>query len=817
MIINFVSKPAFLKDHIIYLYRRFTKNDLLNTMKLRWTLACFLALISMMATGQDYSRARIYSTFEDLGRLAALGIAVDHVHGGSNYIEGDFSRYELRVAKEAGFEVHVLAEDAEAYYLSGSFTHRDYHRNNAECIQSLSDFPYQTPENYLPGTLKGNYTYEEMLLQLDLMALQYPHLITTIQEVGDFRTHEGRPIHWLRISDNPGIDEDEPEILYTALHHAREPVSLTQLIYFMWYILENYESDNSIRFLLQNTELYFLPCINPDGYVYNQTTHPLGGGLWRKNRRENGDGSFGVDLNRNYGFKWGLDNVGSSENTESEVYRGPAPFSEPETQAVRSFVLDHDFKIALNYHTYGGFLIYPYGYTDDPAEHLQTYQELALLLTRENRYVYGTGLETVSYYTNGDSDDWMYGEQGEKDPIFSLTPEVGLEEHGFWPDAADVEYLCKSSLKQNLDAAFFLLNSGMIIDESESFLTSLKGELPFRLTKLGFEEVGLQISITPLSDNIEIERNSKFFILDVFSSQQDFFEYQVSSDIKDGEQIRFVYSVDNGSYIKKDTITKVYRSPRFAFESSGEIAHWKSTGLGTAWEETTSSYYSFPSSLTDSPRGNYIPYTTNDLTLNTPILLNHGDSAVLTFKGRWDIQYRFDYLLVEISTDGSTFTPLCGNYSKIGLPSQREGSPVYAGRQLSWITEEINLSEYIGEEITIRFSMVSTNNDSRDGIYLDDIKILEYSAGITTASYELEKNGFQVISYPNPASTQMTFKASQPLNKSVQVYNSIGELMGVYPLTEQITIDVSNFASGVYFYTTMDAGQTSKAGRFLIR
>ena len=98
---------------------------------------------------------------------------------------------------------------------------------------------------------------------------------------------------------------------------------MVSLIYFMQYILSQYGTDPEITCLINNRELYFVPCANPDGYVYNQTTNPNGGGFWRKNRRNNGDGTFGVDLNRNFDYNWGFDNNGSSPITSSEVYRGP--------------------------------------------------------------------------------------------------------------------------------------------------------------------------------------------------------------------------------------------------------------------------------------------------------------------------------------------------------------------------------------------------------------------------------------------------------------------------------------------------------------
>ena len=135
------------------------------------------------------------------------------------------------------------------------------------------------------------------------MALQYPDLISQKAPISDFETFEGRPIYWLRMSDNPNVDEDEAEMLYDAAHHAREPASVSSLIFYMWYLLENYETNFEVQSILDNTELYFVPVVNPDGYVFNEITNPDGGGLWRKNRRAHEDGNFGVDNNRNYGVE----------------------------------------------------------------------------------------------------------------------------------------------------------------------------------------------------------------------------------------------------------------------------------------------------------------------------------------------------------------------------------------------------------------------------------------------------------------------------------------------------------------------------------
>ena len=226
----------------------------------------------------------------------------------------------------------------------------------------------------------GYFTYQEVLDELDQMKALYPNLITTKANISNFLT-QGQPdnsvtpsiggngIKWVKISDNPDASESEPQILYTAIHHAREPMSLHQLIFYMWYLLENYETDPEIQSIVDNTELYFVPVVNPDGYLYNEKTNPNGGGFWRKNRRNNGNGTFGVDNNRNYEYfidgnsgngMWGGE--GSSGNPDSQVYRGSAPFSEVENQAMKWFVEQHNFIMAFNNHSYGELLLRPYGY-----------------------------------------------------------------------------------------------------------------------------------------------------------------------------------------------------------------------------------------------------------------------------------------------------------------------------------------------------------------------------------------------------------------------------------------------------------------------
>jgi len=777
-------------------------------------------------SAQSYQKARILAAQPEWGKISRLGIALDHVSMADTYVEGDFSAYEIALARKNGYRVQIVEPDAEAFYRDLTRT-SDQRRRDA-CSDGGLFAQIQTPENFAFGKLKGHPSYDEMISQLDQMAALFPDLVQAREPIGDFTTFEGRPIYVIKISDNPAMEEaQEPQILYTALHHAREPVSMTQMIYYMWYVLENYETDRKVREIVDNTQLYFVPCVNPDGYLFNESTHPTGGGLWRKNRRLNSDGSIGVDLNRNYGHKWGWDNIGSSPNAQSEVYRGESPFSEPEVQAIRHLVANQDFKLALNYHAWGNFLIYPLGYTSEPAQDIRTFQNIGDLLTYENRYVHGTGFETVSYFTNGDSDDWMYLDDS-KNPILSFTSEVGNELQSFWPAAGDVESLCKFVLPQNLNAAFFLLNSGAVVDESGIFIHEKSGELPFRLTKFGFEEVGLQLTFTPLSKNISVADPAKFFILDLFSVEQDQFEYTLDSDIQDGEEIVYSVTVDNGSYAYTDTVQKYFRTPNFLLEDDGSIAGWTTESMHPVtppldgWGESTNVFYSAPSSLTDSPRGNYFPLSTNELRYNSALELMGADSAVLTFQGRWDIQSNLDYLTVEVAQNGGEFVPQCGQYTELGGSRQLFGQPIYSGRQLSWVHEHIDLTEFVGESIQLRFRMVSSSTDSRDGMYIDDLKLLLYNEGIVSGTHLIESADFATTLYPNPADDRLivqTTKLAPNLEPhQIEVLNYLGQVMHRQAWAPNLEIDLSAWAPGLYLMQIRtEDGKSTRAQKFIVR
>ncbi|MGM0518145.1 MAG: M14 family zinc carboxypeptidase [Campylobacterota bacterium] len=191
--------------------------------------------------------------------------------------------------------------------------------------------------------MKQQYkSYEQTCEFLKDCQKNYPHLIT-IESIG--KTWEQRDIMLATISLHVENANLKPALLYTGTIHAREWIGNELAVSFIDYILNNYETNPEILQILTHNTLYIVPCLNPDGFEYSKNHFSF----WRKNRRDNKDGTFGVDLNRNFsiGFL-------KSKDTASNVYGGPEPFSEPETLSIKNFVDAHEnITIALDYHSQG--------------------------------------------------------------------------------------------------------------------------------------------------------------------------------------------------------------------------------------------------------------------------------------------------------------------------------------------------------------------------------------------------------------------------------------------------------------------------------
>ena len=404
-------------------------------------------------------------------------------------------------------------------------------------------------------------------------------LIMVTEEHGDIAalfsigiTYEEREIWALKVSDNPYEDEDEPEVLFTGAHHAKEWPSVEVVMATIHLVVNSYGntsrdadgdgfddddndrdgtsdedpfngedddgdgevdedwSDARLSWLVDNRQIWFIPVLNPDGLEYCRDQVINGvmdeSQLWRKNREPNYDDlgplsalTYGVDLNRNYGFHWGELGAQSQVNSDAEDYIGPRDkndddgdrrinedpmdnedndgdgsidedtrggFSELETLALKELVEEHDFIIALHFHTYKGTIYWPWMWTLQLPAHEDTFMGLAVGMNVFNGYDYRDMSErnqqTLSRHppVDGDSNDWMYGKHG----VLSYTIELGYNE--FIPSPEELTGI----VADNLGANLFVIEAADNPDLDDITLTHLpKEEVP------GTEGVELEIKV----------------------------------------------------------------------------------------------------------------------------------------------------------------------------------------------------------------------------------------------------------------------------------------------------------------------------------
>ncbi len=690
-------------------------------MRITALLSAILITAAIACSGAPPKYAQIRLFIPDkasLDRVWASGIDFE---GSSGRIGGWMEFFagpeELRSLSERNVAYSVVTDDAGRSAAAG-----------------LSPVPMDAL-GFGYGSMGGYYTFAEVLQQLDSMRLLYPSLITAKAPIG--YSNEGREIWSVKISDNADAEEGRPQVLYTALHHAREPGGMMTVLYYMWYLLEHYGSDPQATYLVNNREMWFVPVVNPDGYVYNQTTNPVGGGFWRKNRRNNGDGTFGIDLNRNYGTftMWNAPNGGSSTSTGSDTYRGPSPFSEPETQAIDAFMRLHDIRACLNFHTYGQYLIYPWGFLSSESPDSLTYREFAYDMVRTNRHATGTDLQTVNYSTRGNSDDYMFGDVT-KPVTFAMTPECGTS---FWPPSNQILPIALENLDMNFYASFVagqysMLRSYTVADAgADGYLQpgeSFTLTADIRNKGLGDAPV-LHVALSTNSPDVQFPSpSSAIGDLAERGDTSIAFSGNVSPAAASGSAVQvYVDVTDTSGYAHRDSLT-LYIGEGTTLLADGAESGTGNWSTGAGWG-TSAAAHTGAASFTDSPAGPYAPNSSNALQSAQAVDLTGYTHAVLRFWTKWTIEPTWDFGLVEVSTNGgldwtSLRTPVSHTASLKG--AQLAGLWGYDGYTpgLNWIFQEIDLTQYVGSHMLLRFRVTSDGGDQRDGMYVDDISITGY-------------------------------------------------------------------------------------------
>jgi hypothetical protein len=652
-------------------------------------------------------------------RLAELGWEMKEADDGASIVYLPASALPSLAATGVP---HVVVEgDLEAYYA-------------ARLVRAKS----------LRGSMGGYLTLSEAVDAMDALVVAHPGLVAPKTALG--MTEEGRPIWAWKLSANVLVDEPEPVALFMALMHAREPAGLMSIVHFAERLVGDYGADAEATWLLDHREIWIIPVLNPDGYAWNEAQQPGGGGMWRKNRRVNGDGTFGVDPNRNFSYSWGIDDLGSSPDTASDTYRGPAPMSEPETQVLRDFAALRAPTISVNTHAHGDHLVRPWGYTNGSCSDDAIMDDLSGLALREAAYLPGNAAATLGYLANGDHDDYMWAETTEKPRAFGFTPELGNATDGFWPATSRIDPLCEETYPMHELFAWAAgaaprLDSFSIDDAApggDGDGLPEPGEtigVTVVLRNHGLEDTPGVIAATLESDTCAALVEDAAAQLGVIASQSslsngaDPFVVHLAASATPGDlaRLRLILADSSGAY-PPIPLAFLMGEPTVLLAEDFEsgLATWDVAGFGTSAAGAGRA----GQALSDSFGGNYGNDVDATAGPSAPLDLSGFGRAWLVFDQRFWIDNDFDAASVEVLPGGGSWTPVAGETSApgSGVGAQVAGAPTWDGRRLAWELERVDLSSFTGPgpPVSLRFRFRSDAAFGYDGWHVDDVKVLGF-------------------------------------------------------------------------------------------
>jgi carboxypeptidase T len=352
-------------------------------------------------------------------------------------VHGIYTREQRSQLISAGFDI------GEAYWTDHVELYGTDWQARALALRGFQVVPRMAPDDFPPED-QNYHNYQEMVADLQALAAAHP---STVHLFSLGASYEGRDLIGVRISDDANDNLSEPGVFYVGQHHAREHLTPEVVLSLAHLFAES--SRVTIGNLVRKRQIYIVPSLNPDGAEYDIATGQYR--FWRKNRQPDlQQGTIGTDNNRNYSYRWGCCG-GSSGNGNSETYRGPNPFSTPEDARMADFMLAHpNVTTGISYHTFGDLILYPYGYTyvDEPPDmqHIDHLTFVAMGAEMERTAGYHAQQSSDLYITDGDWNDWMYGE------LHRYPITIEMSGGGFYPPD---EFIPGES-RRNWEAALFV-------------------------------------------------------------------------------------------------------------------------------------------------------------------------------------------------------------------------------------------------------------------------------------------------------------------------------------------------------------------------
>lgn len=747
---------------------------------------------------------------------------------------------------------------------------------------SVTQTEQQLKENLRPARdLPGYRSYAQMVTELMQLQAQYPSLMSTSvigtgwgatyadQNIASYLNFD-HDLWMVKVSANVQATEDEPAFFFVGEHHAREPLSTEVCMGILIHLLENYGTDPVVTNILNTSEIWIVPLLNPDGHKIVTSETDV---WWRKNIRDNnsnqsfdsddyGSGMDGVDLNRNYGYYWGY--TSATDYMPSATYHGLAPFSEPETQAWRDVLLSKRFLAGIGYHTYGEYVLYPYGYVNgitapDQAELQALANAIAAVLPAMSGGTYDPGPSWGLYPVSGSLDDWAYGETA----AFSYTIEMAQQ---FIPPASQLPAL----VQNQVNGAMILLQRqdkkilrGHVTDAvtgepvvARIFVDGLDdqpvaraainseplygayyyllapGTYSVRYFCPGYETATRSVTIsaqTPTIEDVALSPTQPYDLNILILG--DFFSPLAGATLTINSNPDSLYVSDaNGSILLSgfypgqyqirvakagfetlnitrqistpDISLRITSQPVFADDFEINLNNWTTSG---SWNRTTSEHYYGAYCLTDSPSGNYQNNANSFCRLTAPIYLQNVENANLQFWVKTELALDDDALLLEYSLNGNTWQYLS----------------FYAGNQY-WALQSINLNSLIGQNVYLRFRLVTGSSGSGNGVFIDGVKIYATTDVTTNDDPLLPKPGITLSVSPNPFkdSSLISLKTATGISQaSIGVYNLRGQLVRILA-TNDLTKGAHTFnwdgrddkaqpaANGIYLIRVSQSGET---------
>ncbi|MFN8588708.1 MAG: M14 family zinc carboxypeptidase [Candidatus Eisenbacteria bacterium] len=695
------------------------------------------------------------------------------------------------------------------------------------------------------GSLGGYWTLAEIKMKLDLMvASDTRALVADKLDTLGWSLH-GRPIWGLQLGKAVVGPDTRPVAYYNSLTHAREPGGMHALFAFADTLLARYDSDPEVRYLLDQRRVYLVPCVNPDGYRFNQSIWDSTGnfGMWRKNLRDNNANGVtgagdGVDLNRNFGFRWGWNNTGSSGTAGSETYRGPSANSEPETRVQRDAVIARRPVTGLSYHTYSDLLVHPWGWTVAGTPDSLKFQTWTDELSRDNGFAGGPG-PRILYETNGDFNDFVYGDTLLKPKGYSWTPEMGGPDDGFWPPPSRMDSISTSTWRTALYVAG-IAGPWVKIERSALAEGHLAAgglaHLSVRARNLGASGTAgpsLQATLTALDHEVESLSGPVFYPnLGTLQSSDATggatFLVAAADTVTPGRMVRFGVDFTDGSGLHtRDTVEVVIGVPTVKLLSAcSNLTGWTVTGAGWATRandpEHPSTYF------TDSPNGVYPGGMSTTLAPAATLDLSAGTHAWLFFEDRWGYESDYDGGVIEASLDGVEWTALAGNGSTISDANDVVGSgvPAFEGTRWRWRADRMDLSAFAGGPaagaVRLRLRSRSDAFTALDGLAVDSLRVYLYDPAMQPAPVAVgpapHTGGFALAPpSPNPARDAARFEFAVPGSGAValEVFDVQGRLAHAQRAQLSAPAGGARFAWG---WNLRDAGgQRVAPGLYLVR